>query len=278
MDSQNGSPAIGVGMVGYAFMGRAHSHAWRTVAYAFDLPMRPIMAALAGREQAALEEAARRQVWAATETDWRALIARPDVQLVDICTPGSSHAEIAIAALEAGKHVLCEKPLANSVEEAQAMAAAAATASRRGVRSMVGLSYRRTPALAMARRLIVEGRLGSLRHVRAQYLQDWIVDPEFPLVWRLQREHAGSGALGDLGAHIVDLAQYLVGEQLSGVSALTETFVRERPLRGVLRARGRRRRFGGARPRHGGRRSVVHRAVPRRRRRVLRGHAGRLRP
>ncbi|WP_328323045.1 MULTISPECIES: Gfo/Idh/MocA family protein [unclassified Streptomyces] len=230
MDTQNGSPEIGVGMVGYAFMGRAHSHAWRTVACAFDLPMRPIMAALAGREKAALEEAARRQVWAATETDWRALIARPDVQLVDICTPGSSHAEIAIAALEAGKHVLCEKPLANSVEEAEAMAAAAAAASRRGVRSMVGFSYRRTPALALARRLVAEGRLGKLWHVRAQYLQDWIVDPEFPLVWRLQREHAGSGALGDLGAHIVDLAQYLVGEPLTGVSAVTETFVRERPL------------------------------------------------
>ena len=230
MDSQHGSPAIGVGMIGYAFMGRAHSHAWRSVACAFDLPMRPVMAALAGREQAALEQAARRQAWAATETDWRALIARPDVQLVDICTPGSSHAEIAIAALEAGKHVLCEKPLANTVEEAEAMAAAAAEAARRGVRSMVGFSYRRTPALALARRLIAEGRLGALRHVRAQYLQDWIVDPEFPLVWRLQREHAGSGALGDIGAHIVDLAQFLVGEALSGVSALTETFVRERPL------------------------------------------------
>ncbi|MQY36826.1 Inositol 2-dehydrogenase/D-chiro-inositol 3-dehydrogenase [Streptomyces sp. RB17] len=230
MDSQHGSPAIGVGMIGYAFMGRAHSHAWRTAACAFDLPMRPVMAALAGREQAALEEAARRQAWAATETDWRALIARPDVQLVDICTPGSSHAEIAIAALEAGKHVLCEKPLANTVEEAEAMAAAATAASGRGVRSMVGFSYRRTPALALARRLIAEGRLGALRHVRAQYLQDWIVNPEFPLVWRLQREHAGSGALGDIGAHIVDLAQFLVGEPLSGVSALTETFVRERPL------------------------------------------------
>lgn len=230
MDSQHGSPAIGVGMVGYAFMGRAHSHAWRTVACAFDLPMRPVMAALAGREQATLEEAARRQAWAATETDWHALIARPDVDLVDICTPGSSHAEIAIAALEAGKHVLCEKPLANTVEEAEAMAAAAADASRRGVRSMVGFSYRRTPALAFARRLIADGRLGTLRHIRTQYLQDWIVDPEFPLVWRLQREHAGSGALGDLGAHIVDLAQFLVGERLSGVSALTETFIRERPL------------------------------------------------
>ncbi|WP_051840882.1 Gfo/Idh/MocA family protein [Streptomyces sp. NRRL F-5126] len=230
MDSQHRPPEIGVGMVGYAFMGQAHSHAWRTVASAFDLPMRPVMAALGGREQAALQQAAARLGWAATETDWRALIARPDVALVDICTPGSSHAEIAIAALEAGKHVLCEKPLANTVEEAEAMAAAAASAARRGVRSMVGFSYRRAPALAFARRLIADGRLGTLRHVRTQYLQDWIVDPEFPLVWRLKREHAGSGALGDLGAHIVDLAQFLVGEPLSGVAALTETFVRERPL------------------------------------------------
>jgi predicted dehydrogenase len=230
MDSQHDSPAIGVGMVGYAFMGRAHSHAWRTAARAFDLPMRPVMAVLAGREQAALEEAARRQGWAATETDWHALIARPDVSVVDICTPGSSHAEIAIAALAAGTHVLCETPLANTVAVAVALADAAADAARRGVRSMVGFSYRRTPALALARRLIADGRLGTLRHVRTQYLQDWIVDPEFPLVWRLQREHAGSGALGDLGAHIVDLAQFLVGEPLSGVCALTETFIRERPL------------------------------------------------
>ncbi|WP_055585737.1 Gfo/Idh/MocA family protein [Peterkaempfera griseoplana] len=230
MDSQHDAPPLGVGMVGYAFMGRAHSYAWRTVARVFQLPVRPVMAAVAGRDRAAVEAAAHRHGWAAAETDWRALIARPDVQLVDICTPGDSHAEIAIAALEAGKHVLCEKPLANTVEEAEAMAAVAAAAALRGVRSMVGFSYRRVPALALARRLIAEGRLGALRHVRAQYLQDWIVDPEFPLVWRLQREHAGSGALGDLGAHIIDLAQYLVGEPLTGVSAVTETFVRERPL------------------------------------------------
>ncbi|GHG11638.1 Gfo/Idh/MocA family protein [Streptomyces hydrogenans] len=222
-------PGIGVGMVGYAFMGAAHSQGWRNVSRVFDLPLRPVLAAIAGRDAGAVRDAARRHGWAAAETDWRALIARDDVQLVDICTPGDSHAEIAIAALEAGKHVLCEKPLANSVAEAEAMATAAEAARARGQVAMVGFNYRRVPALSYARRLIAEGRLGALRHVRVSYLQDWLVDPDFPLTWRLEREHAGSGALGDLGAHIVDLAQYLAGEPVTGVSAQTETFVRERP-------------------------------------------------
>ncbi|MFZ4300637.1 Gfo/Idh/MocA family protein [Streptomyces cinereoruber] len=223
-------PALGIGMVGYAFMGAAHSQGWRTAGRVFDLPLRPVLAAVAGRDADAVRAAARRHGWAAAETDWRALIARDDVQLVDICTPGDSHAEIAIAALEAGKHVLCEKPLANSVAEAEAMTAAAEAAAARGRIAMVGFNYRRVPALAYARGLVAEGRLGTLRHVRVTYLQDWLVDPDFPLTWRLEREHAGSGALGDLGAHAVDLAQYLAGEPLVGVSALTETFVRERPL------------------------------------------------
>ncbi|ROQ23537.1 putative dehydrogenase [Streptomyces sp. PanSC19] len=222
-------PALGVGMVGYAFMGAAHSQGWRNVGRVFDLPLRPVLAAIAGRDAGAVSAAAQRHGWAAAETDWRALIARDDVQLVDICTPGDSHAEIAIAALEAGKHVLCEKPLANSVAEAEAMATAAEAARARGQVAMVGFNYRRVPALSYARRLIAEGRLGTLRHVRVSYLQDWLVDPDFPLTWRLEREHAGSGALGDLGAHIVDLAQYLAGEPVVGVSAQTETFVRERP-------------------------------------------------
>ncbi|WP_455360466.1 Gfo/Idh/MocA family protein [Streptomyces sp. SYSU K21746] len=222
--------ALGVGMVGYAFMGAAHSQGWRTAGRVFDLPQRPVLAAVCGRDRTAVRAAADKHGWAAAETDWRDLIARDDVQIVDICTPGDSHAEIAIAALEAGKHVLCEKPLANTVEEAEAMAEAAARARRHGQVAMVGFNYRRVPALAYARRLVAEGRLGALRHVRVTYLQDWLVDPEFPLAWRLQREHAGSGALGDLGAHIIDLAQYLAGEPLAGVSALTETFVRERPL------------------------------------------------
>ncbi|MER7347342.1 Gfo/Idh/MocA family oxidoreductase [Streptomyces aurantiacus] len=225
-----GRRRLGVGMVGYAFMGAAHSQGWRTVGRVFDLPVDARLAAVCGRDGAAVRAAADRLGWAAAETDWRALIARDDVDLVDICTPGDSHAEIAIAALDAGKHVLCEKPLANTVEEAEAMAAAAERAAARGQVAMVGFNYRRVPALALARRMVAEGRLGTLRHVRLTYLQDWLVDPAFPLTWRLRKDRAGSGALGDLGAHIVDLAQYVTGEAVAGVSALTETFVRERPL------------------------------------------------
>ncbi|MEU6341126.1 Gfo/Idh/MocA family oxidoreductase [Streptomyces sp. NPDC046977] len=228
--AEGAAPALGIGMVGYAFMGAAHSQAWRTVGRVFDLPVRPVLAAIGGRDAAAVRDAAAQHGWAAAETDWRDLIARDDVQLVDVCTPGDSHAEIAIAALEAGKHVLCEKPLANSVAEAEAMVAAAERAAERGQVAMVGFNYRRLPAAAYARALVAEGRLGTIRHVRVTYLQDWLVDPDFPLTWRLKREYAGSGALGDLGAHAVDLAQYLAGEPLVGVSALTETFVRERPL------------------------------------------------
>ncbi|MEV5386900.1 Gfo/Idh/MocA family oxidoreductase [Streptomyces sp. NPDC052721] len=227
-----GKPPLRVGMVGYAFMGAAHSQGWRTVGHVFDLPRRPVLAVLCGRDGAAARAAAERHGWAAVETDWRALIARGDIDLVDICTPGDSHAEIAVAALAAGKHVLCEKPLANTVAEAETMTRAAEEAYGRGQVAMVGFNYRRVPATAFARRMIADGRLGTLRHVRVTYLQDWLADPAFPLTWRLRREHAGSGALGDLGAHIVDLAQYLAGEPLAGVSALTETFVRERPLPG----------------------------------------------
>ncbi len=225
-------PTLGIGMVGYAFMGAAHSQGWRTAGHVFDLPRLPALAAICGRDADAVRAAANKHGWAATETDWRALIERDDVDLVDICTPGDSHAEIALAALAAGKHVLCEKPLANTVEEAVAMTAAAEQAEQRGQLAMVGFNYRRLPATTLARSMVAEGRIGSLRHVRVTYLQDWLVNPEFPLTWRLRKEAAGSGALGDLGAHIVDLAQYLVGEPLAGVSALTETFVRERPLPG----------------------------------------------
>jgi predicted dehydrogenase len=229
-DGRAAARTLGIGMVGYAFMGAAHSQGWRTVGRVFDLPLRPVLAAVCGRDATAVRAAADRHGWAATETDWRDLVARDDVDVVDVCTPGDSHAEIAVAALEAGKHVLCEKPLANTVAEAEAMAAAAARARARGQAAMVGFNYRRVPAMAYARELVADGRLGALRHVRLTYLQDWLVDPDFPLTWRLEREQAGSGALGDLGAHIVDLAQYLAGEPIVGVSALTETFVRERPL------------------------------------------------
>jgi predicted dehydrogenase len=224
------SPTLGVGMIGYAFMGKAHSQAWRSAARFFDLALTPSMVAVCGRNAEATQQAADSLGWQSAETDWKALLGRDDVQLIDICTPGDTHAEIAIAALQAGKHVLCEKPLANTVEEAEAMTAAAEAAAARGVRSMVGFTYRRVPAIALARQLVTSGRLGDIRHVRAQYLQDWIVDPEFPLVWRLQKDKAGSGALGDIGAHIIDLAQHITGERLTGVSGLMETFVKERPL------------------------------------------------
>jgi predicted dehydrogenase len=236
VDDVAAGPALGVGMVGYGFMGAAHSQAWRTAPHVLDLPLTPRMAVLCGRDAAAAGAAARRYGWAAAETDWRALIGREDVQLIDICAPGDAHAEIAIAALDAGQHVLCEKPLATTVPEAQAMAAAAARASARGVRSMIGFNYRRVPAVALARELVRDGRLGEIRHVRASYLQDWLADPAFPLTWRLQREHAGSGALGDLGSHIVDLAQYLSGELITGVSGISATFVGERPLAGAAGA------------------------------------------
>jgi predicted dehydrogenase len=220
---------LGIGMVGHAFMGAVHSHAWRSVHRFFDPALVPRLAVLGGRDEARAKAAAQRFGWADVETDWRALIARDDVDLVDICTPGDSHAEIAIAALEAGKHVLCEKPLANSVAEAEAMAEAARRARERGVRAMVAFNYRRVPALAHARNLVARGALGEIRHVRSVYLQDWLSDAQAPMTWRLKREHAGSGALGDLGAHIVDAAQFVTGEHITGVSGLTNTFVHERP-------------------------------------------------
>lgn len=224
------APRLGVGMVGYAFMGRAHSQAWRVAPRFFDLPLRPEMTVLAGRSDGPLRDAAATLGWADVTTDWRTLLTRDDVDLVDIGSPGDTHAEIAIAALDAGKHVLCEKPLANTVAEAEAMTAAAERAASRGVRAMVGYSYRRVPALTLARDLIAQGRIGAVRQVRAQYLQDWLADPQAPLTWRMDKARAGSGALGDIAAHIVDAVQFLTGEVITGVSGLLETFVAERPV------------------------------------------------
>jgi len=224
-----GRETIGIGMVGHAFMGAVHSHAWRSVHRFFDPPLVPRLAVLGGRDETRAKAAAEKFGWEDVETDWRKLVARDDVGLVDVCTPGDSHAEIAIAALAAGKHVLCEKPLANSVAEAEAMAEAARRARERGVRAMVAFNYRRVPALAHARKLVAGGALGEIRHVRSVYLQDWLSDPQAPMTWRLRKESAGSGSLGDLGAHIVDAAQFVTGELITGVSALTNTFVKQRP-------------------------------------------------
>lgn len=223
-------PTLAVAMVGHAFMGNAHSQAWRVAPRFFDLPLDPVMRMVVGRDAGRAAEAAARLGWAESSDDWRAVLERDDVDLVDVCTPGDSHKEIAVAALAAGKHVLCEKPLANSVAEAEEMVAAAEAAAAHGVRAMVGFTYRRVPAVAFARRLVAEGRIGEVRHVRAQYLQDWIADPEAPLSWRLDKAQAGSGALGDIGAHIVDLTQFITGARITEVSGQLETFVKERPV------------------------------------------------
>lgn len=218
---------INVGLVGYKFMGKAHSNAYRQVAHFFpDVALKPVLQTLCGRDRDAVQQAANEFGWHEVETDWRNLIARDDIGLVDISTPGDTHAPIAIAAAEAGKHVFCEKPLANTLDEARQMRDAV---QRAGVVGMVNFNYRRVPAVQLAKRLIDEGRIGQVYHWRAVYLQDWIMDPNFPLVWRLQKDAAGSGTLGDLGAHIIDLARMLLGE-IESVTGLTNTFIKQRPV------------------------------------------------
>ena len=220
---------LNVAMIGHRFMGRAHSNAWRQVSRFFETPFEPVMKVLCGRDSAEVEDAARRLGWEESSASWRETVARADVDIVDICTPGDSHAEIALAAAAAGKAVLCEKPLANTLAEAERMLEAVRAG---GVTNMVCHNYRRAPAVALARRLIEEGRLGELHHYRGTYLQDWIVDPRFPRVWRLERAKAGSGALGDLASHSIDLARHLVGE-ITEAAGLLKTFVGERPLPGT---------------------------------------------
>ncbi|MGY3567213.1 Gfo/Idh/MocA family protein [Sinomonas sp. RB5] len=219
---------LGVAAIGYAFMGRAHSHAWRNVSAFFDVPGIE-QKVLVGRHAEEVAEAAAKYGWAESATDWREVIARDDVHIVDICAPGWLHAEIAVAALEAGKHVLVEKPLANTLAEAERMAEAAAAARRRGIASMVGFTYRRVPALAYARQLIAAGRLGTVRQVRASYLQDWLADAVAPMTWRLRKETAGSGALGDIASHAIDQVQYLLDDTVTEASGRLHTFVGRRP-------------------------------------------------
>ncbi|WP_416403376.1 Gfo/Idh/MocA family protein [Arthrobacter sp. LFS091] len=219
---------LGVAAIGYAFMGKAHSNAWRNVASFFDVPAFE-QKVLVGRDAAQVAEAAAKYGWAESATDWRSVVDRDDIDIIDICAPGWMHAEIAIAALEAGKHVLVEKPLANTLGEAELMTAAAEKARKRGVQSMIGFNYRRVPALALARELIAEGRLGTVRHIRAAYLQDWLSDAESPMTWRLRKETAGSGALGDIASHAIDQVLYLLGDAVTEVSGRLHTFVDQRP-------------------------------------------------
>lgn len=225
-------PQMRVALIGYGFMGAAHSQAWRVAPRFFDLPFDPRQAVIVGRDRSRVAAAAERFGWEGSETDWRRVIKRDDIDLIDICSPGATHVEIAIGALEAGKHVLCEKPLANTVDQAQRMADAAERAAARGVFAMVGFSYRRVPAIGLARELVSQGRIGEVRQVRAQYLQDWLVDEEGPMTWRLDKDLAGSGSLGDIGAHAVDAVQFITGSTVSSVSGILETLVTERPLLG----------------------------------------------
>jgi predicted dehydrogenase len=220
---------IGVGLVGYRFMGRAHSNAYRQVARFFDVDPAPRMVALCGRNEAAVREAAASLGWEGYETDYGRMLERDDIGLVDISSSGDTHHEFALAALEAGKHVLCEKPLANTLSEAREMMEAA---QRAGTVNMVCHNYRRVPAVQLAKRFMDEGRIGEIRHWRAVYLQDWLLDPRSPLTWRLRKETGGAGPLADLGSHLVDLAHFLVGP-ITEVVGAAETFIKERPLPGT---------------------------------------------
>jgi predicted dehydrogenase len=216
-----------VGMIGYSFMGRAHSNAWRQAPIFFDLPAVIELNTICGRTAHQLERAAGQLGWRKIASDWRTVVSDPEIDIVDITTPNDTHAEIAIEAARHGKSVLCEKPLAMNVEQCEQMVAAVKKAN---VVNMVCHNYRRIPAIALAKQMIDNGDLGDrIYHYRARYAQDWITDPTFPLVWRLQSKIAGSGAHGDIDAHIIDLARYLVGE-ISDVCGLMETFIKERPL------------------------------------------------
>ncbi|MCO6452606.1 MAG: Gfo/Idh/MocA family oxidoreductase [Caldilineales bacterium] len=224
--SEGEVPEIGVGMLGYAFMGKAHSNAFKKIPYMmYPPPAIPALAAISGRNEAAVAEAAKRFGYAKYYTDWREMIEDPAVQLLDNGGPNNLHAAPSILAAELGKHILCEKPLARTAEEAKIMWDAVELA---GVKHMVAFNYRFVPAVRLIRNLIDEGRLGRIYHFRAIYLQEWIM-PHYgtPMIWRLDKDVAGSGALGDLGAHIIDLAHYLVGG-LKSVSGLTTTFIKER--------------------------------------------------
>jgi predicted dehydrogenase len=223
--SSQDAPALGVGMLGYAFMGKAHTNAYKTLDYIYTPPpAHPRLVAIAGRDRGRVEAAARRYGYEKAVTDWRDLVDDPEVQVFDNGAPNNLHAEPCIAAARAGKHIICEKPLARDAAEAKRMLEAAQAA---GIVHMCAFNYRFVPALKLARDIITAGRLGRIYHFRAQYLQEWIMDPNFGMVWRLDASEAGSGALGDLGTHIIDLARFLVGEPAS-VNGVTATFIKER--------------------------------------------------
>lgn len=223
-------PNLTIGLVGYQFMGKAHSNAYRQVNRFFDLPMQVRMKTICGRTEAGVKEAAEKFGWEGYATDYRDMLNDPEIDVIDVATPGNTHCEIACAAAEAGKMVWCEKPIGNTLEEAEKIREAV---RKNGRPSVVFHNYRKAPAMALAKQMIDQGRLGDIYHVRAVYLQDWIVDPQFPLVWRLDKSKAGSGAHGDLGAHIIDAARYLAGD-FDEVVGCMHTFIKQRPLVGEI--------------------------------------------
>ncbi|MBS1707687.1 MAG: Gfo/Idh/MocA family oxidoreductase [Armatimonadetes bacterium] len=223
-------PTLTVGLIGYQFMGKAHSNAYRQVGRFFDLPMDVRMKTVCGRNEAAVSKAAGQLGWEGYETDYRKVLDDPEIDVVDVSTPGDSHREIAVAAAKAGKIVFCEKPIGNTLGDAQEIYDAVVAGGRP---SAVFHNYRKAPAVALAKQMIEEGKLGRLYHIRAVYLQDWIADPKFPLVWRLQKDKAGSGAHGDIASHIIDLGRHLLGE-FDSVTGLLHTFIKQRPLAGEI--------------------------------------------
>ncbi|TMC03706.1 MAG: Gfo/Idh/MocA family oxidoreductase [Chloroflexi bacterium] len=218
-------PEIGVGMLGYAFMGKAHSNAYHKIRYmTWPPPLMPRLVTICGRNEQAVAEAARRYGYESYATDWRALVDDDRVQLFDNGGPNDLHAEPTATAAEAGKHVVCEKPLGRTAAESHELWR---RVDRTGVKHLCAFNYRFVPAIRLAREMLEAGELGEIYHFRGRYLQEWIADPSFPMVWRLDRAVAGSGALGDLGAHVIDLARYLVGD-VTSVMGMTRTFVEDR--------------------------------------------------
>lgn len=214
-----------IGMVGYQFMGRAHAHAYRTAPYFFPIKSDVQLAAVCGLGQEGVAAFAERQGFESYHTDWREMVARDDIDIIDIAAPNNVHAPIAIAAAQAGKHVLLEKPMAMNLTEAREMLA---TAEAAGIHHMIGFNYRRVPAIALAKAIIDAGDIGDIVHWRAVYNQDWLADPTTPRFWRMDKSVAGTGAIGDLAAHIVDLAHYLVGP-IEAITGMAKTFYSERP-------------------------------------------------
>ena len=218
-------PTYRVALLGTKFMGKAHSQAYRNVNMYFSDAPKVERAVICGRNPSETEQAREAFGWQEASTDWESVVAREDIDIVDISTPGHLHGEMAVAAAEAGKHIVCEKPLANTLEEAEKMVEAVEAA---GVNHLLMHNYRRVPAVALAKRMVDDGRIGRIYHFRARYLQDWALSPDLQLVWRFDAKLAGSGALGDLGAHVIDLGRYLCGE-IAELAATTETFIKQRP-------------------------------------------------